>query len=50
MTSGVLPVVGVGLPLFSYGGSSVTTILIAIALLISVSMRRFSGVPASDRL
>lgn len=50
MTSGVLPVVGVTLPLFSYGGSSVTTMLIAIALLMNVSMRRFSGVPASDRL
>lgn len=46
MTSGVMPVVGVTLPLFSYGGSSVTTMLIAIALLINVSMRRFSGVPA----
>lgn len=50
MTSGVLPVVGVTLPLFSYGGSSVTTMLVAIALLINVSMRRFSGVPATDRL
>lgn len=51
MTSGVLPVVGVTLPLFSYGGSSVTTMLISIALLINVSMRRFTGVPASsDRL
>ncbi|MCK6590817.1 MAG: rod shape-determining protein RodA, partial [Polyangiaceae bacterium] len=45
MTSGVMPVVGVTLPLFSYGGSSITTMLIAIALLINVSMRRFSGVP-----
>jgi rod shape determining protein RodA len=50
MTSGVLPVVGVTLPLFSYGGSSVTTVLIAIALLMSVSMRRYSGVPSLDRL
>jgi rod shape determining protein RodA len=50
MTSGVLPVVGVTLPLFSYGGSSVTTVLVAISLLMSVSMRRYSGVPSLDRL
>ncbi len=40
MVTGVLPVVGVTLPLFSYGGSSVTTILIGIGLLMNVSMRR----------
>lgn len=40
MVSGVLPVVGVTLPLFSYGGSSVTTILIGVGLLMNVSMRR----------
>ena len=47
MASGVLPVVGVTLPLFSYGGSSVTTVLLAVALLLNVSMRRHS-VPAPD--
>jgi rod shape determining protein RodA len=40
MVTGVLPVVGVPLPLFSYGGSSVTTVLIGIGLLMNVSMRR----------
>ncbi|EYF02052.1 rod shape-determining protein RodA [Chondromyces apiculatus] len=50
MTSGVLPVVGVTLPLFSYGGSSVTTVMVALALLMSVSVRRYSGVPSLDRL
>lgn len=40
MVTGVLPVVGVTLPLFSYGGSSVTTVLIGIGLLMNVSMRR----------
>lgn len=50
MASGVLPVVGVTLPLFSYGGSSVTTVLLAVALLMNVSMRRHSVVPAPDRL
>lgn len=41
MVTGVLPVVGVTLPLFSYGGSSVVTVLLAIGLLMNVSMRRF---------
>jgi rod shape determining protein RodA len=50
MASGVLPVVGVTLPLFSYGGSSVTTVLLSVALLMNVSMRRYSGVSAVDRL
>lgn len=50
MTSGMLPVVGVTLPLFSYGGSSVTTMLMAVAMLMNVSMRRFSVAPAPDRL
>ena len=40
MVTGVLPVVGVTLPLFSYGGSSVTTVLVGIGLLMNVSMRR----------
>jgi rod shape determining protein RodA len=40
MVLGILPVVGVTLPLFSYGGSSVLTILIGFGLLMNVSMRR----------
>lgn len=40
MVTGILPVVGVTLPLFSYGGSSAITILIGLGLLMSVSMRR----------
>ena len=42
MVSGLLPVVGMTLPLFSYGGSSVLTIMIGIGLLMNVSLRRFS--------
>jgi len=38
MTLGVMPVVGVPLPLISYGGSSLWTSLIAIALLLNVGM------------
>ena len=40
MTTGVLPVVGVPLPLFSYGGSSLFSLLIGIGLVMNVSMRR----------
>lgn len=46
MVTGILPVVGVTLPLFSYGGSSVLTILIGIGLLMNVSMRRFYVSPS----
>jgi rod shape determining protein RodA len=41
MVIGILPVVGVTLPLMSYGGSSVLTVLAAIGLLANVGMRRF---------
>lgn len=40
MAMGLLPVVGITLPLFSYGGSSVVTTLIGFGLLMSVSIRR----------
>jgi rod shape determining protein RodA len=39
MAVGLLPVVGVTLPLFSYGGSNVMTMLIGLGLLMNVSMR-----------
>jgi rod shape determining protein RodA len=41
MVIGLLPVVGVTLPLMSYGGSSVLTIFTSIGLLANVGMRRF---------
>jgi len=40
MVLGLLPVVGVTLPLFSYGGSSVLANLIGVGLLLSISARR----------
>jgi rod shape determining protein RodA len=43
MVTGLLPVVGVTLPLFSYGGSSVMTILMGVGLVMNVSMRRYSS-------
>ena len=42
MVCGLLPVVGMTLPLFSYGGSSVLTTMLGLGLLMNVSMRRFS--------
>jgi rod shape determining protein RodA len=41
MVIGLLPVVGVPLPLFSYGGTSMVTMMIGVGLLMNVSMRRF---------
>lgn len=41
MVMGLMPVVGVPLPLISYGGSSVVTSLIGIGILMNISMRRF---------
>ncbi len=39
MVMGLMPVVGITLPLFSYGGSSVLTFMIGAGLLMSVSSR-----------
>src|SRR5262249_47173008 len=42
MVTGILPVVGVTLPLFSYGGSSTVTFLAALGLVMNVNIRRTS--------
>jgi rod shape determining protein RodA len=42
MVTGLLPVVGIPLPLFSYGGSSVITTYAVVGILLSVRMRRFA--------
>lgn len=42
MAMGALPVVGITLPMFSYGGSSMLITLIGIGILMNVSMRRFT--------
>ena len=40
MVTGMLPVVGLWLPLASYGGSSTMTVMLAVGLLMSISLRR----------
>jgi rod shape determining protein RodA len=40
MTMGVMPVVGMTLPYFSYGGSSMLTLMASMGLVINVSTRR----------
>ncbi len=42
MATGIVPVVGLPLPLVSYGGSCLATTLLSIGLLINVRMRRFT--------
>jgi rod shape determining protein RodA len=42
MNLGMMPVTGIPLPLFSYGGSSVLTSFIGIGLVLNVHLRRFS--------
>ena len=41
MVMGLMPVVGVPLPLISYGGSSVITTFMGVGILLSISMRRY---------
>src|SRR3989338_121992 len=41
MTTGMFPVVGIPLPLMSYGGSYLVTTFISIGLLLNIKMRRF---------
>ncbi len=45
MVLGLTPVVGMPLPLFSYGGSSLLTTLAGIGILMNIRMRRFQPHP-----
>lgn len=42
MTMGIMPITGIPLPLVSYGGSALITTMMALGLVQSVHMRRFS--------
>jgi rod shape determining protein RodA len=41
MATGMLPVVGIPLPLVSYGGSSLIAMMIVVGVLISINNRRY---------
>jgi rod shape determining protein RodA len=41
MAVGIMPVVGVPLPLVSYGGTSIITTFLALGLLLNIQTRRF---------
>ncbi len=40
MVTGLLPITGITLPLMSYGGSSMLSVMIGVGLLVNVAMRR----------
>ncbi|MFQ6110754.1 MAG: rod shape-determining protein RodA [Nitrospinota bacterium] len=42
MTMGLMPIVGLPLPLVSYGGSSIVATLVGVGLLLNLRMRRFT--------
>jgi rod shape determining protein RodA len=45
MVMGLMPVVGVTLPFFSYGGSSIISMMAGAGMLLNISMRRFMFEP-----
>jgi rod shape determining protein RodA len=44
MVIGLFPIVGIPLPLLSYGGSSLLTSFLAVSLVVNVKMRRFVNI------
>jgi rod shape determining protein RodA len=42
MTMGIMPITGIPLPFMSYGGSAVIASFVAIGLVLSIQMRRFT--------
>jgi rod shape determining protein RodA len=43
MVIGLLPIVGITLPLMSYGGSSVLSMMILVGLVVNINLRRFAN-------
>ncbi len=50
MVMGLAPVVGVPMPLLSYGGSSMMTLMIGFGLIMSVRVHRYSELPKGQGL
>ena len=47
MVTGLIPVVGIPLPLVSYGGSAMMTLMVGVGLLLSMSVHREIRIPKS---
>lgn len=47
MVTGLIPVVGIPMPLVSYGGSAMMTVMIGVGLLLSMSVHREVRIPKS---
>ena len=45
MVTGLIPVVGVPLPLISYGGTAMLTLVFSFGLLLSVDLHRHATIP-----
>jgi rod shape determining protein RodA len=45
MSMGLIPVVGIPLPLVSYGGTALMTVLVGFGLLLSVQVHRNVEIP-----
>jgi rod shape determining protein RodA len=45
MVTGLIPVVGVPLPLISYGGTAMLTLVVSLGLLLSVDLHRHAAIP-----
>ena len=50
MVMGLLPVVGVPLPLVSYGGTSMLTLLVGVGLVLNADINRFNNLPGAGGL
>jgi len=44
MVIGIFPIVGIPLPLLSYGGSSLLANCLGVGLVLNVKMRRFANI------
>ena len=50
MIMGLAPVVGVPMPLLSYGGSSMMTVMVGFGIIMSVRVHRYAELPKGHSL